>query len=86
MASYSVLIKQSAVKELQNVPLKNRRKLAARIRELAQEPRPHGCQKLSSLERYRIRHGDYRAVYEIDDGRLTVLVIKIGHRRDVYRK
>ncbi|MFN2400775.1 MAG: type II toxin-antitoxin system RelE/ParE family toxin [Gemmatimonadaceae bacterium] len=86
MASYSVFIKPSAVKELQNVPLKNRRKLAARIRELAQEPRPHGCQKLSSLERYRIRHADSRAVYEIDDDLITVLVVKIGHRRDVYRK
>lgn len=86
MASYKVLIKPSAVKELERVPLKARRKLAARIRVLADEPRPHGAEKLSGQERYRLRQGDYRAIYGIDDAAQTVLVVKVGHRGDVYRE
>ena len=86
MASYRVLIKPSAVKELEVVPLKARRKLAAKISGLADEPRPHGSEKLSGQARYRIRQGEYRAVYAIDDGGRTVQVVKVAHRRDVYRE
>jgi mRNA interferase RelE/StbE len=57
----------------------------ARIRSLADDPRPAGCEKLSGSERYRVRQGVYRIVYEIEDHRLVVLVVKVGHRRDVYR-
>ena len=85
MASYRLFIKPSAVKELEEVPLKMRRQLVSRIRRLAGEPRPAGCEKLTGTGRYRIRQGDYRAVYEIDDERLRVVVVKIGHRREVYR-
>ncbi len=56
-----------------------------RIRSLADDPRPAGCEKLSGQERYRVRQGVYRIVYEIEDDKLTVLVVKVGHRRDVYR-
>jgi mRNA interferase RelE/StbE len=52
---------------------------------LADDPRPRGCEKLSGHERYRLRQGAYRIVYEVDDQVLVVLVVKIGHRRDVYR-
>ena len=86
MASYKVLIKPSAVKELERVPLKARPKLAAKIRALAEEPRPHGVEKLSGQERYRVRQDDYRAIYGIDDAEQTVLIVKVGHRGDVYRE
>ena len=68
------------------MPLKARRKLTAKITALATEPRPHGSEKLSGQERYRIRQGEYRAVYAIDDGERTVVVVKVAHRRDVYRE
>ena len=85
MASYKVLIKPSAVKELEAVPAKDRRKVAAKIQGLAADSRPLGSEKLSGQERYRLRQGDYRVVYAIDDAEQTVLVIKIGNRRDIYR-
>jgi mRNA interferase RelE/StbE len=85
VASYRLLIKPSAAKELETVPLKARRKLTAKITALATEPRPHGSEKLSGQERYRIRQGEYRAVYAIDDGERAVVVVKVAHRRDVYR-
>lgn len=85
MASYKLLIKPSAVKELEALPTKDRRKVITKIETLASEPRPHGCEKLSGQERYRVRQGDYRVVYGIDDAAQTVLVVKVAHRRDVYR-
>jgi mRNA interferase RelE/StbE len=80
-----LLIKPSAVKELEALPAKDRRKIVPRIEGLASEPRPHGCERLSGLEQYRVRQGDYRVVYSVDDDARVVLVVKIGHRRDVYR-
>ena len=85
MASYKLLIKPSAVKELEALPTKDRRKVVTKIEALASEPRPQGCEKLSVQEHYRVRQGDYRVVYGIDDAAQTVLVVKVGHRRDVYR-
>ena len=85
MASYSLLIKASAAKELEATPKKDRERLAARIRGLAGGPRPRGSEKLSGEEKYRIRQGDYRILYRIEDTRSTVTVVKIGHRREVYR-
>ena len=85
MASYRLLIKRSAVKELEALPAKDRRRMVPRIEGLASEPRPHGCEKLSGLEQYRVRQGDYRVVYGVDDEARVVIVVKIGHRRDVYR-
>jgi len=85
VASYSVLIKRSATSELADLPLRDRRRVVARIGGLAASPRPAGCEKLSGEEKYRIRHGDLRILYEIDDRDATVTIVKIGHRRDVYR-
>lgn len=85
MASYRLLIKPSAVKELEALPAKDRQRIVPRIEGLASEPRPHGCEKLSGLEQYRVRQGDYRVVYGVDDDAGVVIVVKIGHRRDVYR-
>ncbi|MFL5485923.1 MAG: type II toxin-antitoxin system RelE family toxin [Gemmatimonadaceae bacterium] len=85
MASYSVFIKPSAVKELENLPLKLRRVIARKIQSLAVDPRPRESRKLSGAELYRIRQGDSRVVYDVQDKARVVVVIKIGNRRDVYR-
>jgi mRNA interferase RelE/StbE len=85
VASYSVGIKRSAAKELESLPDKIRRRIADRIQALGTEPRPPGCEKLTGEELYRIRQGDYRVVYSVTDAELTVLVIRVRHRRDVYR-
>ncbi len=85
MASYRLLIKPSAAKELEQIPKKDRQRIVARIDALAEQPTPSGCEKLSGQDRYRIRQGDYRAVDSIDDQDCTVRIVKIGHRREVYR-
>ena len=85
MASYSLFLKRSAAKELEAVAAKDRRRIVARIQALATEPRPPGVEKLSGAEKYRVRQGDYRILYTIDDGAGAVVVVKLGHRRDVYR-
>ncbi len=87
MASYSALIKASAAKELETVePRGLRIRIVSRIQGLARTPRPPGSQKLAGeFERFRIRQGAYRIVYSVDDERRIVEVVKIGHRREVYR-
>ena len=85
MASYKIQIKPSAIKELGKIPKRDFQKLVKKIQLLSSNPRPVGCEKLSSDEKYRIRQDNYRIVYGIDDDRLIVIVVKIGHRKDVYR-
>lgn len=85
MASYKILIKPSAVKEIEEIPLRDRRRIVARIQELSTDPRPPGCQKLSGQDKFRLRQGVYRIVYSVKDNELAVLVVKVGHRKDVYR-
>ncbi len=87
MAQYSLRIKTSAVKEIEAISQKkDRQRVVKRISELAGDPRPRGCQKLSGEhERYRVRQGRYRVVYAIDDEAFLVEVVKVGHRKDVYR-
>jgi mRNA interferase RelE/StbE len=84
---YRVLIKPSARKELLAIPTKkDRQRLVRRIELLGEDPRPAGCEKLAGGgDLYRVRQGQYRIVYEIQDAELVVLVVKLGHRRDVYR-
>jgi mRNA interferase RelE/StbE len=84
MASYKISIKRSAAKELEKIVLADRRRIIEKIRELASDPRPHGCKKLSGQEKYRLRQGDDRILYEIHDDELIIVLVKIGHRRDVY--
>lgn len=86
MASYSILFTRSAAKELEQVPLKDRRRILARIGKLADDPRPMGAEKLSGDDKYRLRQGDYRILYEIRDTALIVTVVRIGNRREVYRR
>jgi mRNA interferase RelE/StbE len=86
VASYRIEIKRSAAKELEAIPAKDRRRVATKIQALAGNPRPAGCEKLSGHDKYRIRQGNYRILYTIEDDVLLVTVIKIGDRRDVYRE
>jgi mRNA interferase RelE/StbE len=87
VGKYRVLIKPTAEKELLAVSTKkDRQRLVRRIEQLGEDPRPAGCQKLAGGgDRYRVRQGQYRIVYEIRDAELVVLVVKLGHRRDVDR-
>ena len=88
MASYKVVIKKSAAKELQDIPgKKDRRRLVERISGLAENPRPMGAEKLSGTrDKYRIRQGNFRVLYEVEDDVLIVYVVKIADRKDVHRK
>ncbi len=85
MASYELVFKKSVARDLRAFPNRDVKRIMQRIRLLADDPRPAGCEKLSGQERYRVRQGVYRIVYEIEDDKLTVLIVKVGHRRDVYR-
>lgn len=86
MAKYRILIKPSAVKEIEAIsPKKDRQRLVDRISKLSDNPRPPGCEKLSGQDKYRIRQGRYRIVYSIEDQDLVVYVVKVGQRKDVYR-
>jgi mRNA interferase RelE/StbE len=85
VARYSLAIKPSAVKELEAIDRLDRKRIVARIHALAATPRPPGCEKLSGAEKYRVRQGNYRVLYTVDDEVEEVVVVKIGHRKDVYR-
>ena len=85
MDVYKLLIKPSAVKELEAIPGEDRRRIIRRIESLVADPRPPSCEKLSGEDKYRVRQGDYRIVYFVSDESREVTVFKIGHRREVYR-
>ncbi len=85
MARYKLVVRRSVAKDLRSLPQADVARILARIEALQMDPRPPGCEKLSGLERYRIRQGVYRILYEIADEVLTVVVVKVGHRREVYR-
>ena len=85
MANYKIFIKLSAAKELKRLPKTDARRITSKIQALSKEPRPQGCEKLSAQERYRIRQGNYRIVYSIEDNKLIVYIVKIAHRKSVYK-
>lgn len=85
MGEYKILFKESVEKDLRSIPKKDLKKILTRIKALAKEPRPQGHEKLTGQEKYRIRQGVYRIIYSIQDQELTVWVVKVGHRKDVYR-
>jgi mRNA interferase RelE/StbE len=85
MASYELLFKKSVAKDLRSIPKKDVARILQRIEALRDDPRAEGCVKLSAQERYRIRQGVYRIVYEIRENELIVMVVKIGHRSAVYK-
>ena len=83
--SYSVLIKKSAERDLRKIPKADLQRITQRIKDLATSPRPSGNEKLAGQDSYRIRQGDYRIVYTVDDNQRLIEIIKIGHHREVYR-
>ena len=83
--SYSLVVKKSAERELRGIPKSDLRRITERLRGLKTNPRPPGCEKLSGHDQFRIRQGDYRMVYAIDDDARVITLVKVGHRRDVYR-
>lgn len=85
MGAYSLFFKESVQKDFEGISKKDLRKILSRIKSLAGEPRPHGCEKLTGQNRYRVRQGRYRIVYAVQDEERTVIVVKVGHRKDVYR-
>lgn len=85
MASYSLFICPSAEKEILAAPKADRHRILARIRKLSTNARPPGCEKLKGDVYYRIRQGDYRIIYSIDDANRSISIDKVGHRKDVYR-
>ena len=86
MATYRIEILKSAAKELEEIGKRDQERIVERIRSLASDPRQSGTKKLSGAEKYRIRQGDYRILYKIKDEVVTVVVVRIRHRREVYRK
>ena len=86
MAKYNVVFKRSVYKDLRPIPKSDVKRILARIDELADALRGPGCEKLSGKERYRVRQGVYRIIYEIVDEQLVVVIVKIGHRGEVYNR
>jgi mRNA interferase RelE/StbE len=84
MANYKIVIKQSVSKDLRPIPNQDVKRILKRIDELAHDPRPPGSEKLTGAEKYRVRQGNYRILYTIEDQIITVTIVKVGHRRDVY--
>lgn len=84
MENYRIVIKKSAAKEIERIEKKDRIRIIERIRSLAEDPHPVGSKKLSGQEKYRIRQGNYRILYQVIDDELIIHVVKVGHRRDIY--
>jgi mRNA interferase RelE/StbE len=85
MAEYKVYFKASVEKDFSVIPKKDLQKILHKIERLLKDPRPYGHEKLTGQERYRIRQGRYRIIYSIQDEELTIWVVKVGHRKDIYR-
>lgn len=83
--AYRVSIRRKAQKQLDRIQEQHRERIIGEVFALADDPRPPGCRKLRGREEWRIRIGDYRAIYTVDDEAREVLVVDIGHRRDIYR-
>jgi mRNA interferase RelE/StbE len=85
MAEFEINFKESVWKHVNKIPKKDLRNILRRIKALSKDPRPPGCEKLTGQEQYRLRQGRYRIVYSIQENELTVWIVKVGHRKDVYR-
>jgi mRNA interferase RelE/StbE len=83
--SYNIGILRRAQKELAQLPKQEYQRIKEVIESLSQDPRPQGCKKLTGREGWRIRVGDYRVIYEIDDVQQALTILHVGHRRDVYK-
>jgi mRNA interferase RelE/StbE len=85
VAKFDLVFKESVSKDLKDIPKQDIQRILERIDSLREEPRPPGSVKLSGKEYYRVRQGNFRIIYEIQNTQLVVIVIKVGHRREVYR-
>lgn len=85
MAAYKLFFKKSVHKDFGSIPKKDLKRILSRIESLSEDPRPKGCEKLTGQEKYRLRQGRYRIVYSIQDDKLTIWVVKVAHRKHIYR-
>lgn len=85
MESYKIVFRKSVSKDLKSIPKKDVKRILETIQSLATNPRPPQSKKLSGQERYRMRQGNYRILYSIEDDKLIITVVRVGHRRDIYR-
>lgn len=85
MGNYKLVFRKSVSKDLRSMPNEDVARILRRIEQLQENPRPVGSEKLSGQERYRVRHGVYRIIYEVVDDLLVVTIVKVGHRKGVYR-
>jgi len=85
MEKYNIFLRKSVKSDFKNIPKRDLQRIMQRISGLTEDPRPHGSEKLSGQERYRVRQGRYRIIYSIQDKELTVWIVKVGHRKDVYK-
>jgi mRNA interferase RelE/StbE len=86
MGRYKIIFRKSVAQDMRRIPTRDLRRILAAIDALSDDPRPVGVEKLSGKEKYRIRQGNYRILFEIEDEEVIVVVVKVGHRRDVYRR
>ena len=85
MGKYRIELKKSVLKDFESIPKKNLQRIMLAIKSLADDPRPPPSKKLSGLEQYRLRQGNYRILYSIKDDLLIVFVVAVGHRKEIYR-
>ncbi len=85
MAEYEIFFKESVWKDFKKIPQNDLKRVLSKIEKLSENPRQIGCEKLTGQELYRIRQGNYRIIYSIQDNELTIWVVKVGHRKDIYR-
>ena len=85
MAQYRIVVRKSVAKDLKKIPKKDAKQIVKAIQSLAQDPRPPQSKKLSGEEKYRLRCGVYRVLYEIQDKQLIICVVRVRHRKDVYK-
>lgn len=85
MAKYRILIRKSVYKDVEKIPIKDLQRILGTISNLADDPRPSQARKLSGEEKYRLRCGTYRVIYEIRDSELLICIVRARHRKDVYR-
>ncbi len=85
MVGYKIFFKKSVEKDFKVIPKIDLKKILDRIEALAENPRLQGCEKLTGQQKYRLRQGRYRILYSIQDDELTIWVVKVGHRKDIYR-
>ncbi len=86
MGRYKIVFRKSVIMDLRPIPNRDIKRILNTIDSLSEDPRPPGCEKLSGQERFRLRQGNYRIVYEIRDEDVAVIIVKVGHRKNIYQR